>query len=848
MVKIKFLKDTETMKIGEIAQTSKKSAENYISQGFAELINECNTKKPKNSKNNETEVPQEKEEPINKKILDKWASVVVDKEAIWTNKEGVSQVNQNKIRHYEEHGFKGTEVLWVAPKDSLVFEFEDEKSRNERYITEIESASKSLGFDYVITGHGGKSDYFRMFNIKNIPLGEDNHHAKLLLFDYLMPASAKNQLDRTNLGWTLSPVIDAPHWKKKYNGAIHKILRGINPLEHKNEYPKELLKQLKKQKKVVKNKYEKVRFSDAWVEDFFNYCCENKLPAGARHIIIEKNLAVFLLNHPDRDKFKGRYYKAQDRKHDSLRTWELAILRGQYSELSAGELANFIKEYSIPFNIPKKKIEESIANKEEITPINETHQQILENPNLFNIIDAEFDKTIVHEEQARQGIFLASCTSLVENCDATSSNLVVNDDSGKGKDHVVKNVLSIFPSWKVIKRTRISPTVFTYWKPVDDWTGYICYLEDVSNNILNHDVFKVMTSGGSHATVVINQQAVDIEIKGKPFLILTSASANPNQEMIRRFPIQNLDSGINQTKEIIRRRLDYAVKGISVEYDKNIQQALGKLRRVKVKIPFASDMFDVLPHDHAIMRTNINRILDLIKSSCALHQFQRDKDNDGFLLATGQDYDIAVKVINGQTSNKHNIPLTKDQQKILGVMNEFDWADVKSLSDLITFLSEEWLRKQLQKLVQYELIKTRHTHIEGIKQKVRQYKINTIDKFKLPYFNEISCRICSIDKKDKKDTEDKKDSIDTKKHENIGTIESIESIERSNQPSDKKKYHDFLNILPNEAKTPQDVNSFKNRLFNDVDVETFNKWLEKASNDGDIIASELKLGYIKVLI
>lgn len=40
MIKIKLIKDTEKFKVGQIIQTSKKSAENYISQGFAELVEE----------------------------------------------------------------------------------------------------------------------------------------------------------------------------------------------------------------------------------------------------------------------------------------------------------------------------------------------------------------------------------------------------------------------------------------------------------------------------------------------------------------------------------------------------------------------------------------------------------------------------------------------------------------------------------------------------------------------------------------------------------------------------------------------------------------------------------------
>jgi len=49
MVTIKFLKETETMKVGEVAETSKASAEHAVSQGFAEYVIDETTKKKVNS-------------------------------------------------------------------------------------------------------------------------------------------------------------------------------------------------------------------------------------------------------------------------------------------------------------------------------------------------------------------------------------------------------------------------------------------------------------------------------------------------------------------------------------------------------------------------------------------------------------------------------------------------------------------------------------------------------------------------------------------------------------------------------------------------------------------------------
>ena len=172
---------------------------------------------------------------IDKQILDKYATLVVKKDAIWKDGNGVAQVNQDKSLEYANTTYSEDIVLWVAPKDCLRIEFESKDTNKiRRWINETEAACKALELDYCITDHKGKSPYLNIFNLKNIPVNEDNKFAKLLLASTLLSFEAKRLLDKTNLGWTLSPVIGHEHWKPKYKGAKHKILRGMNPLEQKN--------------------------------------------------------------------------------------------------------------------------------------------------------------------------------------------------------------------------------------------------------------------------------------------------------------------------------------------------------------------------------------------------------------------------------------------------------------------------------------------------------------------------------------------------------------------------------------------------------------------------------------
>jgi hypothetical protein len=274
--------------------------------------------------------------------------------------------------------------------------------------------------------------------------------------------------------------------------------------------------------------------------------------------------------------------------------------------------------------------------------------KILRDPKLFDKITYdEFDKTIVDEKQARRAIFLGLCSLWVKKHQGLP-NILVNSESSAGKSYIVKQIVKIFPNEMTEYRTKISAEAFTYWhnpKDEPDWTwdGKILYLEDTSQKILDSDTFKVMCSEGSKATVVIKQKAYDINIVGKPILILTTANTNPNNEVLNRFTIITLTETPEQTRKIIEGQAKKAAMEYEEKYDLTIIQALRSLRRVDVIIPFAEEISKLFPNDQIRVRRDFPRFLDLIRASAAFHQYQRPL-NGGMVIAQKEDYDIAYEV------------------------------------------------------------------------------------------------------------------------------------------------------------------------------------------------------------
>lgn len=383
------------------------------------------------------------------------------------------------------------------------------------------------------------------------------------------------------------------------------------------------------------------------------------------------------------------------------------------------------------------------------SPPNDDELDLLKDPRLLHRIDYELGKFVVGEEQARQAIFLVSCGRLVVNASPSSYNLTINSESGAGKDHTAKNVLKIWPQACVLQRSRISPTVFNYWHRSDKepnwtWDGKVCLLMDISNQVLNSDVFKVMCSDGSFATIVVEQKAVDLEIKGKPVMILTTASANPNSEMIRRFSSINLTESQQQTKNIMCQQAEDASKSIVSGTDKsinNVKSAISKLEPVKVVIPYAKELPDVYPSEHIIMRTNFKRFLDYIKASAALHQFQREKDEQGWVIATWDDYDVATIPLGATTSNRFMIPVSKTQKKLLEAIQSIEGKfSVAMLEPKVPFIGKSQLYEQLAKLQTIGYLKSEQYEDGDKKKLVRYYTLCDLGNFSIPRSNELRCR------------------------------------------------------------------------------------------------------------
>jgi len=523
-----------------------------------------------------------------------------------------------------------------------------------------------------------------------------------------------------------------------------------------------------------------------------DYVLNNKLPDN-----ISKNWELFpyvidILNARDvSDKLYEKLAEQQDHNIGSVKGWVKSAREGTLMKCSCKKLLHYMDKYipelkeEICGDCPLyEKIKEETKKQQEEELKKELlkeHKQkisgdknvleLLKNKKIFSLIIEELNKKIEGEEKSKKAITLSLCSVWVKDSEIPL-NTLVSSESSAGKSFICKNIIKLFPKELVVYRTKITPEAFTYWKNEEDWDwdGKICYLEDITQGILDAPTFKVMCSEGSTATIVIKQKAVDIEVKGKPVMLVTTARTNPNTEILNRFQIISLDESKEQTRAIVFRQ---ALQKNKVKYDENFCNSFRLLKRKNVFIPYAKDIAKFLDNNfnfNAIrLRRDFSRLLDLIKCSAVLHQFQRKEINADTIEATEQDYEIASEVINYiQTTTFKG--LTHKLKKSFDCCKKMFEFSAKEIHAKFPFVNQKMWYNYLDDLCERNLLTAELKKTEESKKQVTYYKINEDNSFTLPNYKELLQNITI----DTLVTNDTNDTILT--NDNRTSVRSVRNI------------------------------------------------------------------------
>jgi hypothetical protein len=228
----------------------------------------------------------------------------------------------------------------------------------------------------------------------------------------------------------------------------------------------------------------------------------------------------------------------------------------------------------------------------------------------------------------------------------------IHAESSSGKNYLADTGLSLLPPEMIIRRSAISAKAL--YRTGEELKGKVLYLQEHSGSEDADFTFRVMQSDGKLVYEATEQgpdgalRTVVHEKEGPLVIVQTTTEARLFDENAARVFAIYLDESAEQTERIVRSALSRAANGgISREEREAIMEAwhdaIRLLQAAEVIVPYAERI--EAPSRLVRMRRDINRLLDVIRVLAWLHQHARDRDEQGRIVATEEDFHMALELV-----------------------------------------------------------------------------------------------------------------------------------------------------------------------------------------------------------
>jgi transposase len=248
----------------------------------------------------------------------------------------------------------------------------------------------------------------------------------------------------------------------------------------------------------------------------------------------------------------------------------------------------------------------------------------------------------------------------------------VNGDSGSGKSHLMKIHLHLVPEkYKEVTSLSAKAAYYMGLKP-----GTIIFSDDTTPGEDMEDVIKRATTNYQEYTkhtIVRDGKRQNFMIPPRINWYLTSVDSEVSTQLLNRQLTFNTINTPRHKDEIFEKQQEKAEKGEMPVIDVNERVLV--CRRIydiiksqvfKVKIPYAKR---INIQDNSDSRV-FPMFLDMIKGYTIFFHMQRETDEEGYLLATDEDFNKAKKLFESQTEGILT-KLNEKERRILTVIKDY---------------------------------------------------------------------------------------------------------------------------------------------------------------------------------
>lgn len=249
---------------------------------------------------------------------------------------------------------------------------------------------------------------------------------------------------------------------------------------------------------------------------------------------------------------------------------------------------------------------------------------------------------VVGEESVAATVYLLITSRLLDK----PVSAAVKGLSSSGKSYTTEQTVRFFPDEAIIVMTAMSERALVYKKENYQHRTIVLYeatalREGAEDNLTAYFVRSLLSEGRIEYPVTVRKDGEfvtrTIVKEGPTNMIVTTTKTRLHAENETRLLSLSTNDSREQTANILESLADESENRVNLDEWRQLQAWLQGANH-RVTIPFARQLAKLVPPVAVRLRRDFGAVLALIRSHAILHQQSRDRDDQGRIIATLDDY------------------------------------------------------------------------------------------------------------------------------------------------------------------------------------------------------------------
>jgi len=268
---------------------------------------------------------------------------------------------------------------------------------------------------------------------------------------------------------------------------------------------------------------------------------------------------------------------------------------------------------------------------------------------------------------------------------------VVKGLSASGKSFTTEQVIKFFPSTAVSVMTAMSQRALVY--SPEDYRHKVIVLyevtgmrEGVEDDLTAGFIRTLLSEGRIDYWVTVRDSsngwtARHITKEGPTGLITTTTRTALHHENETRMLSLTTNDSREQTKNIFRKLAIPRVDSAADMQEWVDLQIWIQTAEHRVVIPYAADLAELVPPVAVRLRRDFSLVLSLIQAHAILHQLNRERDDDGRIIASLEDYAEVRELVAGVISENVGTTVSDTIRETVAAIDELTQGENSDVAD-----------------------------------------------------------------------------------------------------------------------------------------------------------------------